>query len=317
MTTPPSERKNAAMKLLVLALVLANVARADWHDYVVKASCGCWKTTLSFFNADEAAPFTLEKLGERPDGGAILMARFRGEAKMNSAAGKFHFKSLEKTSNLLIVSFNQAGWLVAAKTYPIAEGDAAFSGPFHLEFIDDNRVIAANQSFSYRYQPGKRYLHVLSHETAEFLPGYALKFYGSTDLAIAGAYALPDGDLLIAGAYMGIGLDRSALFLQPGGKSAFALFNFSSDDDPGADVFLARINSAGETKWAKEIWSRFSSVPELALNSFNDGEIELTFDPTSDSAVFEPREAAVTKSGAGTFRGTYSWDGDLLSADIR
>ena len=299
------------MKYLTLFLVLSNVALADWHNHVVKASCGCWKTTLSFFNTDEQKPFSVEKLGERADGAAMLFARFHGEAKMDSPAGKFHLKSAGELSSLLVVSFNQAGWLVAAKAYPI---DATITGPFHLEFIDDNTVVAGNGHLTYTYLPAKRYLFPIAYDTAEFLPDYALKFFGKTDLSVAAVLPLPDGDLLVAGGYQGFGADRYALFLQPGGQGAIPLFNFSSDDDFGADLYLARINRAGEAKWAKEIWSRHYAAPAVTLESAKDGEVELRFDPRDDVAIFEPRLAAQTVKGKGTLKASYSWDGKFIGA---
>jgi len=136
------------MKTLFLFLTLTSVALADWQDYVAKSSCGCWKSTISFFNELESAPFRIEEMAEREDGAAMLVARFRGETKMSSKAGKFHYVSQSPGASLLLLSFNLAGRLVASNVFPIEE-DFSSAGPLHAKFVSETEVSIVGDGYDW------------------------------------------------------------------------------------------------------------------------------------------------------------------------
>jgi len=142
-------RKLQSMKLLFLLLALTSVARADWHDHVVQSPCGCWKSTISFFNADENAPYRVEELAEREDGAVMLVARFQGEAKMSSKAGKFQHASPSPGTSLLLLSFNLAGRLVASNAVPLDGGDFSSAGALHVKFVSESEVTVTGDGYDW------------------------------------------------------------------------------------------------------------------------------------------------------------------------
>ena len=121
------------MKILV-ALLLVSFPAFAWTDHLVKPSCGCWRTTISF--SDE---FHIEAQAESDDTSVLLLATFRGEAKMDSLAGKFHFETETSMPATLVLSFRLGGKLVAARLYPeLLEPRSAY-------FVTDEKVLITNR----------------------------------------------------------------------------------------------------------------------------------------------------------------------------